>query len=547
MRPSQNAKDINEFNRFYNQPVEDQESFFLPSINNPNNNQLLYADCGQQTQFSALKHNQYCYVESSTGNSSELVSDSPPADTFFADDNSMMHQGSDSCPSGMHHSPDDTYHSSGNSSCFTSDGTGLKHKLKELETAMLGPDSESLESYNTTPLAAANQISSESGKWVDMMEMMPNGDLKQVLIACAKAIADNNLVTAEWLMSELRTVVSVCGSPIQRLGAYMLEGLVARLASSGSSIYKSLRCKEPTSVELMSYMHLLYEICPYFKFGYLSANGAIVDAMKEENTIHIIDFQISQGSQWITLIHALAARPGGPPRIRITGIDDSTSAYARGGGIEIVGRRLSSIAASCNVPFEFHPVAASCSDVEIEHLKVRSGEPLAVNFALILHHMPDESVGTQNHRDRLLRMVKSLTPKIVTLVEQESNTNRVQFFPRFLETLNYYLSIFESIDVALPRDHKQRINVEQHCLAREIVNIIACEGAERVERHELLERWRSRFLMAGFNPYPLSSSVNATIKTLLENYYQSYTLDERNGALYLGWMKRDLVASCAWK
>ncbi|MCD7466750.1 DNA topoisomerase 2-associated protein pat1 [Datura stramonium] len=547
MRPSQNPEDINKLNRFYNQPIEYQDSFFLPSFDNPDNNQSFYADHGQQPQFSALKPDQRCYVESSTGNSSEHVSDSPPIVAFFADGSPMLQQGSDSCRSDMHHSPDETYHSSGNSSCFTSDVTDLKHKLRELETAMLGPDSESLESYNTTPVAAANQISLESDKMVGMMELMPTGDLKEVLIACAKAIAENNLITAEWLMSELRTVVSVCGSPIQRLGAYMLEGLVARLASSGSSIYKALRCKEPTSVELFSYMHLLYEICPYFKFGYLSANGAIVDAMKDENSIHIIDFQIAQGSQWITLIHALAARPGGPPRIRITGIDDSTSAYARGGGIEIVGRRLSSIAASCNVPFEFHPVAASCSDVEIEHLKVRSGEPLAVNFALVLHHMPDESVGTQNHRDRLLRMVKSLSPKIVTLVEQESNTNTAQFFPRFLETLNYYLSVFESIDVALPRDHKERINVEQHCLAREIVNILACEGAERVERHELLERWRSRFSMAGFKPYPLSSSVNATIKTLLENYYQSYTLDERNGVLYLGWMNRDLIASCAWK
>ncbi|KAK4714977.1 hypothetical protein R3W88_020884 [Solanum pinnatisectum] len=537
MRPSQNPEDINEFNRFYNQPIEYQESYFLPSINNPNNNQSYYADV------SALKPDQHCYVESSTGNSSELVSDSPPIINF----NPMMQQGSDSYRSDMHHSPDDTFQSSGNSSCYTSDVTDLKHKLRELETAMLGPDSESMESYKTIPVAAANQVSSESDKLVGMMEMMPSGDLKEVLIACAKAIAENNLITAEWLMSELRTVVSVCGSPIQRLGAYMLEGLVARLASSGSSIYKALRCKEPTSVELFSYMHLLYEICPYFKFGYLSANGAIVDAMKDENSIHIIDFQIAQGSQWITLIHALAARPGGPPRIRITGIDDSTSAYARGGGIEIVGRRLSSIAASCNVPFEFHPVPASCPDIEIEHLKVRPGEPLAVNFALVLHHMPDESVGTQNHRDRLLRMVKSLSPKIVTLVEQESNTNTAQFFPRFLETLNYYLSVFESIDVALPRDHKERINVEQHCLAREIVNILACEGAERVERHELLERWRSRFAMAGFKPYPLSSSVNATIKTLLENYYQSYTLNERNGVLYLGWMNRDLVASCAWK
>ncbi|PHT95217.1 Scarecrow-like protein 21 [Capsicum annuum] len=159
-------------------------------------------------------------------------------------------------------------------------------------------------------------------------------------------------------MSELRRVVSVCGSPMQRLGVYMLEGLVARLASLGSSIYKALKCKELTSVELFS-------TCTCF--------------MKSVHT----------------------------------------------------------------------------SDVEIKDLNVRPGEPLAVNFALVLHHMHDESAGTQNHRDRLLRMVKSLSPKIVTLVEQESNTNTVQFFPYFLETLNYYLSVFESIDVALPRDHKE--------------------------------------------------------------------------------------------
>jgi hypothetical protein len=140
-----------------------------------------------------------------------------------------------------------------------------------------------------------------------------------------------------------------------------------------------------------------------------------------------------------------------------------------------------------------------------------------------------------------------MSPKVVTLVEQESNTNTAAFFPRFIETLNYYTAMFESIDVTLPRDHKERINVEQHCLARDVVNIIACEGTERVERHELLGKWRSRFTMAGFTPYPLSTLVNATIKTLLENYSDRYRLQERDGALYLGWMNRDLVASCAWK
>ncbi|GFP83650.1 scarecrow-like transcription factor pat1 [Phtheirospermum japonicum] len=375
-------------------------------------------------------------------------------------------------------------------------------------------------------------------------------DLKEMLIACANAVSVNDLLISNRLMSELRLTVSVHGHPLQRLGAYMLEGLVARLSASGSSIYKALRCKEPTGSELLSYMHLLYEVCPYFKFGYLSANGAIAEAMRNEKKIHIIDFQIAQGSQWVALIQALAARPGGPPRVRITGIDDPVSAHARGSGLGTVGRMLSGLAESCGVPFEFCGLAVLGCDVEAGHLGVRpkEEEALAVNFALTLHHVPDESVGpgVRNHRDRLLRMVKGLSPKIVTLVEHESNTNTAPFVLRFIETLDYYLAIFESIDVALSRDHKERVNVEQHCLARDIVNIIACEGVERVERHEVLGKWRVRFGMAGFAPLPLSSFVNGTIKRLLESYCKKYTLKERDGCLYLGWMNRDLVTSCAW-
>ncbi|KAF7067917.1 hypothetical protein CFC21_073734, partial [Triticum aestivum] len=372
------------------------------------------------------------------------------------------------------------------------------------------------------------------------------GDLKQVIIACGKAVAANDMYATELLISELGQLVSVSGDPMQRLGAYMLEGLVARLSFSGSKLYKSLKCKEPTSSELMSYMHLLCEICPFYKFGYMSANGAIAEAIKGENFVHIIDFQIAQGSQWITIIQALAARPGGPPFLRITGIDDSNSAYARGGGLDMVGTRLHSVSASCGLPFEFNAIHAASHEVYIQHLDIRPGEAIVVNFAYQLHHTPDESVSMENHRDRIVRMIKSLSPRVVTLVEQESNTNTSAFLPRYLETLDYYTAMFESIDVALPRDDKRRISTEQHCVARDIVNLIACEGAERVERHEVFGKWKARFAMAGFRPYPLSSVVNNTIKTLLDSYHSCYRLEERDGVLYLGWKSRVLVVSSAW-
>lgn len=489
----------------------------------------------------------YCKVESSSANGSCVVHNSSSTVSFSSNGSPMSQLEYQTYPHDPRHSPDHAYGSPISGSCVTDDvNDDIRHKLRELETVMLGPDSDIIESIESSFQLGASE-SSEMDGWRQIMEVISKGDLKQALIACAKAVSDNDLLMAQWLMDEVRQIVSVSGEPIQRLGAYILEGLVARLASSGNSICKALRCKEPANAELLSYMHILYEVCPYFKFGYMSANGAIAEAMKDENRVHIIDFQIAQGSQWVTLIQAFAARPGGPPHIRITGIDDSTSAYARGGGLNIVGKRLCRLAESFKVPFEFHAASMPGSEVQLENLGVRPGEALAVNFAFVLHHMPDESVSIENHRDRVLRLVKRLSPKVVTLVEQESNTNTAAFFPRFLATLDYYTAMFESIDVTLPREHKERINIEQHCLAKDIVNIIACEGTERVERHELLGKWRLRFTMAGFTPYPLSSLVNSTIKTLLENYCDKYRLEERDGALYLGWMNRDLVASCAWK
>ncbi|XP_071725685.1 scarecrow-like protein 21 [Rutidosis leptorrhynchoides] len=416
--------------------------------------------------------------------------------------------------------------------------------MSELGT-ILGIDQDS--NFNVSSSPSWEYINPGDVECRKMEEFIARGDLKQGLFACAKAVAENNTITADRLISMLRPLVSVSGDPTQRLAAYMLEGLVSRFYGSGRAIYKSLKCKEPTGRDLFSYMMLLYEACPYFKFGYLSANGAIAEATKNEDKIHIIDFQIAQGGQWATLIQALAGRPGGPPKLRITGLDDSRNAFARGGGLNIVGQRLTKLAESLKVPFEFHGVPVFVSDIEIKHLRVQPGEALAVNCALVLHHLHDETVNIDNHRDRLISLIKSLSPKVVTLVEQEADVNRTNFFPRFQEVFGYYSAMFESIDATLPRDHKERINVEQHCLAGEIVNILACEGIEREERHELFGMWRSRFMKAGFSQFPLSSHVNATIKKLLENYCDKYSLEERDGALFLGWMNRDLVSSSAWR
>ncbi|XP_059285287.1 scarecrow-like protein 21 [Lycium ferocissimum] len=448
----------------------------------------------------------------------------------------------------------------------------MKHALLQLETALMGPEEVTTSSPSAGEIKQPQTSVQRSGMWNQEgqvsrlgisgnriqsekrhkamedfpLQGIPSGNLKQLLIACARTLAENNLDDFEKLISKARSAVSITGDPIQRLGAYIVEGLVARKEASGTNIYRALNCKEPAGRDLLSYMHILYEICPYLKFGYMAANGAIAEACRNEDRIHIIDFQIAQGTQWMTLLQALAARPSGAPYVRITGIDDPVSKYARGDGLTAVGERLEEISQKFNIPVEFHAVPVFAPEVTRDMLDVRPGEALAVNFPLVLHHTPDESVDVNNPRDELLRMVKSLCPKVVTLVEQESNTNTAPFFPRFLEVLDYYSAMFESIDVTLERDKKERINVEQHCLARDIVNVIACEGEERVERHELLGKWKSRLAMAGFRQYPLSSYVNSVIKSLLRCYSEHYTLVEKDGAMLLGWKERNLISASAW-
>ncbi|KAK4259121.1 hypothetical protein QN277_005488 [Acacia crassicarpa] len=545
----------------YHQPMLDTDTYHLSrfQILPSNSYNEIVDDNSQGTTVSFENCNQqYFTLESS------LPPPPPPPGPIACDSSSFASNSSNRSPfspqgsqtqsslSDQHQSLDNTYGSPISGCSSVDGGNEWKHWLKELEHELLGPEPDIVDSRDFCPEVGQQQASAVSGwNWDQIVEMIPKLDLKDVLIRCAQAVSDDDFQTAAGLMDKvLVKMVSVSGDPLQRLGAYMLEGLRAKVGSTGSTIYKSLKCEQeqpPTSKELMNYMGILYRICPYWPFAYTSANAVILEAMQNESRIHIIDFQIAQGTQWKLLIRDLAQRPGGAPYIRVTGVDDSQSFHARGGGLHIVGQNLANHAKSLGVPFEFHSAAMSGCEVQLENLGVRPGEAVAVNFPYVLHHMPDESVSTENHRDRLLRLVKSLSPKVMTLVEQESNTNTSPFLPRFIETLNYYTAMFESIDAGSSnREDKERISAEQHCVARDIVNMIACEGRERVERHELLRKWMSRLAMAGFKQYPLSAPTTAAVRNLLKGFKDKYRLECRDGALYLSWMSRDMSTSSAW-
>ncbi|CAE5958163.1 unnamed protein product [Arabidopsis arenosa] len=444
------------------------------------------------------------------------------------------------------------------------DDEQMRSKIEELERALLGDEDDKMigidnlmeidsewsyqnesEQHQDSPKESS---SADSNSHVSSKEVVSQATPKQILISCARALSEGKSEEALSMVNELRQIVSIQGDPSQRIAAYMVEGLAARMAASGKFIYRALKCKEPPSDERLAAMQVLFEVCPCFKFGFLAANGAIIEAIKGEEEVHIIDFDINQGNQYMTLIRSVAELPGKRPRLRLTGIDDPESVQRSIGGLRIIGLRLEQLAEDNGVSFKFKAVPSKTSIVSPLTLGCKPGETLIVNFAFQLHHMPDESVTTVNQRDELLHMVKSLNPKLVTVVEQDVNTNTSPFFPRFIEAYEYYSAVFESLDMTLPRESQERMNVERQCLARDIVNIVACEGEERIERYEAAGKWRARMMMAGFNPKPMSARVTNNIQNLIKQQYcNKYKLKEEMGELHFCWEEKSLIVASAWR
>ncbi|KAG6547419.1 hypothetical protein Mapa_010867 [Marchantia paleacea] len=367
-------------------------------------------------------------------------------------------------------------------------------------------------------------------------------ELVNLLLACAEAVATKSLSLVNPLFAQLGELASPEGTSMQRVAAYYTEGLATRCSRLWPQIYQPLPYNLDLSEEdSLSAFHILNHVCPYTKFSHFTANEIILQAFEQCDRVHVIDFDIKQGLQWPALFQSLAARPGGPPsHVRVTGVGDCKE------DVQDTGDRLAEFAEALDLQFEFHAVIDKLEDVRLWMLHVKEKEVVAVNCLLQLHRtLHDAESGIKD----MLGLIMSTKPKVVAVVEQEASHNGPFFegrSPRFLESLQYYAAVFDSLDLNMPSDSMARMKVEQF-FAREIRNIIACEGPERVERHERIEKWREHMNQAGFQSVPLSKRAKSQAKLLLEMFAcKSYTLTEDAGALTLGWRSRPLFTASAW-
>ncbi|XP_059318659.1 protein SCARECROW-like [Lycium ferocissimum] len=356
-------------------------------------------------------------------------------------------------------------------------------------------------------------------------------NLITLLLECAVAISVDNLGEAHRMLLELTQMASPYGpSCAERVVAYFAKAMASRVINSWLGIcsplinYKSVH----------GAFQVFNNISPFIKFAHFTSNQAILEAFHRRDRVHIIDVDIMQGLQWPALFQILATRMEGPPHVTMTGMGTSMELLIE------TGKQLSNFAKRLGMSFEFHPIGKKTGEIDISTLQIRRGEAIAIHW---LQHSLYDATGPDW---KTMRLLQELSPRIITLVEQEITLGG-SFLDRFVGSLHYYSTIFDSLGAFLESDDSSRHDVEHGLLYREINNILAIGGPAR-NGEDKFRHWRSELSKSGFMQVPMSTNSMAQAQLILNMFppAHGYSLVQGDGTLRLGCKDTSLFTASAW-
>lgn len=402
--------------------------------------------------------------------------------------------------------------------------------------------------------------------WLREMKSEERGlCLIHLLLACTKHVAAGSIEEANTALEYISHLASPTGDTMQRIAAYFTEALADRTLKALPGLHKALNSTKITSfTEDFLVQKLFFELFPFLKLSYLVTNQTIMEAMEGEKMVHIIDLHSCEPAQWVSLLQAFGSRPGGPPHLRITGINQRKEV------LDQMALQLNKEAENLDIPFQFNPVVSHLENLDVEKLRVKTGEALAITSVSQLHNLLSFGESQDINRDKrrdlspesasssslpssklatFLSSLWGLSPKVMVVTEQEANHNGSSLMERAMEALNFYAALFDCLESTLPRASAERQKVEKMFFGEQIKNIVACEGVERKERHEKLEKWIQRLELAGFGRVPLTFQSMLLARRLLQSNssFDGYRIVEEGGCLFICWQDRPLYSVSSWR
>ncbi|OEL34793.1 Protein SHORT-ROOT 2 [Dichanthelium oligosanthes] len=409
----------------------------------------------------------------------------------------------------------------------------------------------------------------------------------QLLLECARAVAAHDSQRVQQLMWMLNELASPYGDVDQKLASYFLQGLFARLTTSGPRTLRTLAAASDrnTSFESTRRTALKFqELSPWTSFGHVAANGAILETFLEAAAsaaaasssssqpprLQILDLSNTFCTQWPTLLEALATRSSDDtPHLSITTVVPTAAPSAAAQCVmREIAQRLEKFARLMGVPFSFRTVhhVGDLADLDLDGLDLREGgatTALAINCVNALRGV---APGGARRRDAFLASLRRLEPRVVTVVEEdadlvasesdasseEANTEAA-FMKVFTEGLRFFSAYMDSLEDSFPKTSNERLALER-AAGRAIVDLVSCPASESAERRETGASWARRMRSAGFSPLAFSDDVADDMRSLLRRYREGWSLrepgtddDAAAAGVFLAWKEQPVVWTSAWR
>ncbi|KAK0583579.1 hypothetical protein LWI29_038381 [Acer saccharum] len=377
-------------------------------------------------------------------------------------------------------------------------------------------------------------------------------ELVHLLLAAAEKVGYQQYERASRLLSRCEWTAAERANSVQRVVYYFAEALRGRIdKETGRITAEEFRAGTTLTDHGLSYnisFLKCYQKLPFNQILFYAAIQSILENVANESKIHVIDFEIRSGVQWIAFMQALAEpdhdqqhRPIELFKITAVGLKIQEKE------LEEVGQRLTSFAESLNIPnFLFEIVCVSCFlDIKQELFHIQNDESLVVYCALILRTM----LAWPSYLEYLLGLIKKLNPSIMVVVESEANHNSPSFVNRFTEALFFYSAYFDSLETCLDQDIETRTTTEES-LNKGIRSIVAMEGSDRITRSVKIDVWRAFFTRFRMVEIGFSDSCLYQANLVLKRfpYANCLNLDHMNGkGLITGWKGTPIHSLSVWK
>ena len=347
-------------------------------------------------------------------------------------------------------------------------------------------------------------------------------------------------------VQELAKIVAEQTDAEGRITLAFAQALALRCQQGETQAAGNLYATHLGEMDMIAAFNVLVTATPLVTFGHRFANHSIRTAIAGKPSVYLLDLGIGSGLQWFHFMDLLANLPGKRPILHLTGIDlPDMSHDDPAHKLRATGARLAAHAGRLGLDFNYTYVATHLEDFDLKSLAIDPSHTLVVNAALTLHHLADELVAIPDQRDRVIEQIRFLRPQLLTLTEPDSEHNRLDFLPRLRESLRHYHTVFDVLDTLLPTDMPERRVIEQEFFGREILNVVAFEGSDRVERHERLDAWQHRLTRHGF--VPATSHVTAAKIHEELDLHPQFSLATHNAGYTLRWKGTSIIAATAWQ